>query len=83
MNFRKSRKLMWIGFIVGVLIMAIGIGFENEKRVGCFMVFGAIVFFAALIQAFVFYTCPHCGNSLMNVRGGVPEHCPECGKELK
>ncbi len=21
--------------------------------------------------------------SLMNVRGGVSEHCPKCGKELK
>ena len=39
--------------------------------------------FAALIQAFIFYTCPYCGYSLMNVRGEVPEHCPKCGKELK
>ena len=26
--------------------------------------------------------CPHCGYSLMNVRGGIPKHCPKCGKEL-
>jgi len=83
MNFRKSRNLMWIGFAVGILIMALGIGHENEKVIGCFMVVGAVVFFAALIQAFIFYICPHCGYSLMNVRGAVPEHCPKCGKELK
>ena len=83
MNFRKSRNLMWIGFAVGILIMTLGLGHENEKIIGVFMVVGAVVFFAALIQAFIFYTCPHCGYSLMNVRGEVPKHCPECGKELK
>ena len=83
MNFRKSRNLMWIGFAVGILIMALGLGYENEKVIGGFMIVGAIVFFAALIQAFIFYTCPYCGYSLMNVRGEVPEHCPKCGKELK
>lgn len=82
MNFRKSRNLMWTGFAVGILIMVLGLGFENEKAIGGFMVVGTIVFFAALIQAFVFYTCPHCGDSLMNVRGSVPEHCPKCGKKL-
>ena len=25
----------------------------------------------------------YCGYSLMNVRGGIPEHCPKCDKELK
>ncbi len=83
MKFKKSRNLMWIGFAVGILIMAIGIGVENEKVAGAFLVVGTIIFIAALVQAFVFYLCPHCGYSLMNVRGGVPEHCPKCGKELK
>ena len=44
---------------------------------------GTVLFFASLVQAFIFYKCPHCGYSLMNVRGEVPEHCPKCGKELK
>ena len=34
MNFRKSRNLMWIGFAVGILIMALGLGHENEKIIG-------------------------------------------------
>ena len=83
MNFRKSRTLMWIGFAVGILIMALGIGFENEKVTVGFMAAGIIVFAIAAIQAFIFYVCPYCGYSLMNVRGAVPEHCPKCGKELK
>ena len=83
MNFRKSRNLMWIGFAIGIIIMAIGTCFENEKVTGGFMAAGIIVFAIAAIQAFIFYVCPHCGYSLMNVRGAVPEHCPKCGKELK
>ena len=47
------------------------------------MAVGAIVFIVSLIQAFIFCTCPHCGDSLMNVRGALPEYCPKCGNELK
>lgn len=83
MDYRKSRNLMWIGFAVGILIIALGVCFENEKISLGFAIAGSVVFFAALIQAFVFYNCPHCGYSLMNVRGEIPKHCPKCGGELK
>ena len=83
MNYRISRNLMWSGFAIGIFIMFIGIGFENEKITAGFMAAGIIVVAIAVIQAFIFYICPHCGYSLMNVRGKVPEHCPKCGKELK
>ena len=83
MNFRKSRNLMWVGFALGILIMTIGIGFENEKVTVGFMAAGIIVFAIAAIQAFIFYVCPHCGYSLMNVRGAVAKHCLKCGEELK
>ncbi len=83
MNYRKSRNLMWIGFVVGILIMAFANSFANATLGGAFVLVGSIVFIAALIQAFIFYTCPHCGHSLMDVRGGIPKHCPKCGNELK
>ena len=65
MNFRKSRNLMWIGFAVGILIMALGIGFENEKVTVGFMAAGIIVFAIAALQAFIFYVCPYCVNFQM------------------
>ena len=83
MNFRKSRNLMWTGFAVGILLIAFGYGHENETVALALAVSGIIVTLAAVIQAFVFYICPHCGYSLMNVHGDVPEHCPKCGKSLK
>ena len=82
MNFEKSRILMWIGCITGIFIMIIGFGLDNEKVTGIFMIAGMLVFFASLVQAFIFYVCPYCGYSLMNVRGEVPEYCPKCGKKL-
>ena len=82
MEFRKSRNLMWLGFAVGLLIIALGRAFDNTSVNLVFMIAGTLVFFTALIQAFIFYKCPHCGYSLMNVKGDVPKHCPKCGKML-
>lgn len=82
MNFKRSRDLMWTGFAVAILIMAIGTCFENEKVTLSFMIVGTIAFAISLIQAFIFYQCPHCKYSLMNVRGKIPNHCPKCGKAL-
>ena len=82
MNFRKSRRLMWIGFLLGILIITFGSGLENEKTALGFAVAGWIIFMAAAVQSFIFYRCPHCGYSLTNVRGAIPEHCPKCGKNL-
>jgi len=83
MDFKLSKFLMNIGFVVGIFIMLTGIGIGNEKQIGIFMVVGSVVFFTSLIQAFVFYRCPHCGKSLMDVRGGIPEYCHNCGISLK
>ena len=74
---------MWIGFALGISIMATGIVFENEKTILGFMIGGFVVVAIALVQAFIFYTCPYCGNSLMDIRGEIPKHCPECGKSLE
>lgn len=82
MDFKKSRILMWIGFAVGIMIMVIGTGFKDERIMGGFFAAGTVLFFVALVQAFIFYNCPHCGKSLMDVRGDIPDYCPGCGKEL-
>ena len=83
MDFRKSRRLMWIGYVIGIFIVALGSSYENQKFAISFAIAGIVIFVAATLQAFIFYICPHCGYSLMNVRGEIPEHCPKCGKGLK
>ena len=82
MNFKKSRTLMWAGLLVGIILAALGENFENKTVALCAMVVGMVIFFAALIQAFIFYRCPTCRYSLMNVKGDTPKYCPGCGEEL-
>ncbi len=81
MNFRKSRDLMWIGFVLAIIIIMIGGAYE--RMMPYFTAVGVIIFFLSLIQAFIFYRCPKCGKSLMDVKGAVPDFCPECGGKLK
>ena len=82
MSFRLSRVLMWIGFIIGIIVALIGKKFSSSDAMAGFMVASIIIFAISLIQAIIFYRCPHCGYSLMNVRGFIPEHCPKCGEKL-
>ena len=79
MNFRRSRNLMWTGMILGLFLMSLTIANENP----IFIVSGSIIFIISIIQAFIFYTCPDCHYSLMNIRGPIPDFCPKCGKCLK
>lgn len=83
MDFRKSRILMLTGFVVSIVIMLFGSHFENEKTVGVFLIMGTILFMISLFQALLFYRCPHCNYSLLNVRGGNFDYCPHCGESLK
>lgn len=78
MNYRHSRMMMWIGFAVGILVCSISLHTDWAWPIAV----GSVLFFAGLGQAFLFYRCPSCGSSLMNVRGEIPQHCPYCGKAL-
>lgn len=78
MNYKTSRTAMWIGYLLGLFIMALGIGAENEKLTFFSTVGGVVTVAVSLIQALIFYRCPECGYSLLNVRGKLPKFCPEC-----
>lgn len=83
MDLKKSRAIMWIGICFSILIMLIGIAFEKENITFWFMIAGTVIFLITLLQAFIFYRCPECGFSLMNVKGSIPVFCPKCGKQIK
>ena len=42
---------------------------------------GLILMIIGIIWHILFIRCPHC-NSLFRLRGGIPKHCPECGKYI-
>ena len=77
MDYQKSYVLMWVGMIVGIILVAVGAGLE----IGWLLGIGFVIFAAALLQTWLFFRCPHCGK-LWDTRGGVPHYCPECGEYI-
>jgi len=72
---------MWIGFVIGIIIALLGCSGSDEVTNPWLFGIGMVIFIAALLQAFIYYRCPHCGYSLMNVKGSIPEYCPKCGEK--
>lgn len=82
MNFKKSRTIMWVGFVIGIISMLMGTGSSDEITNPWIFGIGMLVFILSILQASIFYRCPHCNYSLMNVKGSVPKYCPKCGEEI-
>lgn len=83
MDYRLSRKIMWIGIDGGMVLLAASMCFKNEKLVTGLMIAAVAVFALGILQAFLFYRCPECGCRLMMSKGGIPENCPQCGVYLR
>ena len=82
MDYRLSRKIMWIGIDAGLVLLAASMCFKNEKIQVGLMIAAVAVFALGILQAFLFYKCPECGCRLIKCRGGIPENCPQCGVYL-
>lgn len=78
MDYRLSRKIMWIGIDAGMVLLAASMCFKNEKIQVGFMIAAVAVFALGILQAFLFYKCPECGCRLIKHTGGIPENCPKC-----
>lgn len=78
MHYLTSRKLMFALSLGGIFCYA----FATGTKTVAFYVAALVLLLGGLLQAVVFYRCPHCGKSLLPYRNGVPKHCPECGEEL-
>ena len=83
MDYRLSRKIMWIGIDAGMVLLAASMCFKNEKIQVGLMIAAVAAFALGILQAFLFYKCPECGCRLLKCKGGIPENCPECGVYLK
>lgn len=81
MNFKTSRTTMWVGIIIGIMVTLAGSRGDEITNPWLFGI-GMVIFILSLLQAFIFYRCPRCGYSLMNVKGSMPKYCPKCGEEI-
>ena len=66
--------------VVGVILVLI---FRPSSRdtVNAGMIIGLILIIAGILWHLLFVRCPHCGSPF-RLRGGIPRHCPECGKYI-
>ncbi len=77
MNYRQSCRLMKIALGIGAAAGFLGALLE----LGAMMALGVAAAIAGVVQAMFFCRCPYCGESL-EIRGGLPNYCPVCGKKL-
>lgn len=82
MDYRLSRKIMWIGIDGGMVLLAASMCFKNEKIQVGLMIAAVAAFGLGILQAFLFYRCPKCGCRLIKHTGGIPENCPKCDAYL-
>lgn len=63
MNYKHSFWFLWIEMFIGFIV-----GFFS-------VLFGVIIVAVSIIQAIIFYRCPQCSQSLLDVTGMIPNRC--------
>lgn len=75
-HFNIRTGLMVVGLPVLVIARSARRGSTNAG-----MWIGLILVIASILWHVLFVRCPHCGSPF-RLRGGIPKHCPECGKYI-
>ena len=77
MDFRKSKWIFNITRYLGLALILIA----ALAKVLLPLIVGAVILIGGIVQAMIFYRCPHC-HKPMELMGQTPKHCPACGEEL-
>ena len=75
-HFNIRTGLMLLGLVILLFARAASHGNINTG-----MWLGFILMAASILWHVLFIRCPHCGSPFQ-LRGGIPKHCPECGKYI-
>ncbi len=85
MDHKKSYRILCICGMGSLVMLLLAYELSKDRELlgaaKVLLVLGAVINFTALIQAFFFYRCPHCGASF-NIRFSRPVRCPRCGKRI-
>ena len=77
MDYRISERAMVTSCAVGILIVMLG----NRRQSLMMSAVGAAVMVLGILQALVFYKCPHC-KKRFKIGSRRPNVCPYCGAKL-
>ena len=77
MDYRISERAMVTSCAVGILIVMLG----NRRQSLMMSAVGAAVMVLGILQALVFYKCPHC-KKRFKIGSRRPSVCPYCGETV-
>lgn len=78
MNYRVSERMMLSACAAGILIVMLG----NRRQSLTMSAVGAGMMVLGLLQALLFYKCPHC-KKRFKLGARRPSVCPYCGEKLE
>ena len=78
MNYKVSERAMVSSCAVGILIVMLG----NRRQSLMMSAVGAAVMVLGILQALIFYKCPHC-KKRFKIGSRRPSVCPYCGAKLE
>lgn len=67
--------------IAAMIIMLFAQAASRSGTMNIGMAAGLVLMIIGSLWHILFLRCPHCGT-LFHPRGGIPKHCPECGKYI-
>ena len=78
MDYRLSDRMMVSACAAGILIVMLG----NRRQSLMMSAVGAAVMVLGILQALIFYKCPHC-KKRFKIGSRRPSVCPYCGAKLE
>ena len=83
-DYRMSLVLFNAGIGCSVILLLVGgfIQMSHPLPGNTICIIGFLPMIIGMIQALLFYKCPHCGQRF-NLRGKLPAYCPHCGAKLE
>ena len=78
MDYRLSERMMVSACAAGILIVMLG----NRRQSLTMSAVGAGLMVLGLLQALIFYKCPHC-KKRFKLGSRRPSVCPYCGAKLE
>lgn len=85
MDYEKSYYILHTGMPGGFLVTMAGLAAGRVYEIPGMLVsvIGLLLMFGSLLQAALYYRCPHCGAHFPIRSAKLPKFCQECGKKLE
>ena len=82
MNPKRWQKIYHIMTGTSIFLLLIALFMKRDIFVATFSIAGLIIYFTALLSAFIFWRCPGC-RTLLPLRGMLGmDYCPYCSCNL-